>query len=109
MEIACLPRSTPSDPDMYIGIREAFVTQSLSAPAAEYPGVADEPRDGVGVHSLEEELRGLAADAEEVARAREGDRALRAALRDDRLAGPGVRSGADRKAVAHAHQPALAL
>src|SRR5204862_1304553 len=81
----------------------------LTGAPAEDALVADAPRDAVRVETLEQELRGLAAGAEQVAEARERDAAGGLAFLDERLPGPCVGVGRDRVAVADADEPPALL
>ena len=76
---------------------------------AEHALVADAPCQAVGVEALEEELRRLAADAEQVAEPRERDAAVRLELRDECGARVRVRRRRDRVAVADADEAAPLL
>src|SRR5581483_12433162 len=70
---------------------------------------ADAARHPVGVHPVEQELRGPAADAQEVAEASERDPAGSLALGDERRARLLVRRRRDRVAVADPDEPPLLL
>ena len=76
---------------------------------AQHALVSDAPREPVRVEALEQELRRLPPDAEQVAEARERDAARRLALGHERVARAVVRLGRDRVAVADADEAALLL
>src|SRR6188508_325325 len=78
-------------------------------PAAEHALVPDAPREAVGIEALEEELGGLSARAEQIAEARERDRAHAFALLEQQALRLVVGRRADREAVAGPDEPALAL
>src|SRR5205823_3669317 len=71
--------------------------------------VADASRQPVGVEALEQELRGPAADAEQVAETRERDAPRRLALCNERTACLLVRPRRNGVAVADPHEAALLL
>src|SRR5581483_6661743 len=77
---------------------------TLRRGAAQDALVADPARDPVGVEALQEELRRLAADAEQVAKAGERDAPRRGALVEEELAGPPVRGARDGDALAQAYE-----